>query len=147
MGAGNSVCPGEGTGGPEDGGAWGPFSWVIFELLWWCQVQSLGCEGALKKGMAPHSRILAWRIPWTEDPGGLQSMGLQRVRHDCVIATMMVPSPVKIQELSDDTQGVWHSGGYGTHSIAGCPGFTTYWLCGLQQVTSLSLSFLSCEKG
>ena len=33
MGAGNSVCPGEGTGGPEDGGAWGPFSWEIFELL------------------------------------------------------------------------------------------------------------------
>ena len=45
-------------------------------------VQSLGREGPLKKGMAAHSNILAWRIPWTEEPGGLQSMGLQRVRHD-----------------------------------------------------------------
>ena len=46
------------------------------------QVQSLGREDALEKGLATHSRILAWRIPWTEEPGGLQSMGLQRVRHD-----------------------------------------------------------------
>ena len=46
------------------------------------QVQSLGWEDPLEKGMATHSIILAWRIPWTEDPGGLQSMGLQRVRHD-----------------------------------------------------------------
>ena len=46
------------------------------------QVPSLGQEDLLEKGMATHSRILAWRIPWTEQPGGLQSMGLQRVRHD-----------------------------------------------------------------
>ena len=39
-------------------------------------------EDPLEKGMATHSSILAWRIPWTEDPGGLQSMGLQRVGHD-----------------------------------------------------------------
>ena len=45
-------------------------------------VQSLGLEDALEKAMATHSRILAWRIPWTEEPGGLPSMGLQRVRHD-----------------------------------------------------------------
>ena len=44
-------------------------------------VQSLGCEDPLKEGMAAHSSILAWRIPWTEEPGGLQSIGLQRVRH------------------------------------------------------------------
>ena len=43
------------------------------------QVQSLGQEGPLEKEMATHSNILAWRIPWTEEPGGLQSMGLQRV--------------------------------------------------------------------
>ena len=43
------------------------------------QVWSLGGEDPLEKGMATHSSILAWRIPWTEDPGGLQSMGLQRV--------------------------------------------------------------------
>ena len=45
-------------------------------------VQSLGWEDPLKKEMATHSSILAWEIPWTEDPGELQSMGLQRVRHD-----------------------------------------------------------------
>ena len=45
-------------------------------------VQSLGREDPLKKGMATHSSILAWRIPWTEKPGGLQSTGLQRVRRD-----------------------------------------------------------------
>ena len=45
-------------------------------------VRSLGWEDALEKGMATHSSILAWRIPWTEEPGGLQSMGLHRVRHD-----------------------------------------------------------------
>ena len=45
-------------------------------------VQSLGGEYSLEKGMATHSSILAWRIPWTEEPGGLQSMGSQRVGHD-----------------------------------------------------------------
>ena len=45
-------------------------------------VQSLGQEDPLEKEMATHSSILAWRIPWMEEPGGLQSMGSQRVRHD-----------------------------------------------------------------
>jgi len=45
-------------------------------------VQSLGQEDPLGKGMASHSSILAWRIPRTEKPGGLQSMGSQRVRND-----------------------------------------------------------------
>ena len=45
-------------------------------------VQFLGQEDALEKGMATHSSILAWSIPWTEEPGGLQSTGLQIVRHD-----------------------------------------------------------------
>ena len=45
-------------------------------------VQSLGQEDPLEKGMATHFSMLAWRIPWTEEPGGLQSMGSQRVRHD-----------------------------------------------------------------
>jgi len=44
-------------------------------------VQSLGWEDPLEKGMATHSSILAWRIPWTEETGRLQSMELQRVRH------------------------------------------------------------------
>ena len=46
------------------------------------QVQSLGQEDPLEKGMATHSSILVWRIPWTEEPDGLQSMGLKRVRYD-----------------------------------------------------------------
>ena len=45
------------------------------------QVCSLGQEGPLEEEMATHSGILAWRIPWTEEPGGLQSMGSQRVGH------------------------------------------------------------------
>ena len=45
-------------------------------------VRFLGWEDPLEKGMATHSSILAWRISWTEEPGGLQSMGLQRVGHD-----------------------------------------------------------------
>ena len=48
------------------------------------QIRSLGREDPLEKEMATHSSTLAWRIPWTEEPGRLQSMGLQRVRHDCV---------------------------------------------------------------
>ena len=46
------------------------------------QVQSLGWEDPLEKEMVTHSSILAWRNPWTEEPGGLQSMRSQRVRHD-----------------------------------------------------------------
>ena len=43
----------------------------------------LGQEDSLEKEMATHSSILAWRIPWTEEPGRLQSMGLQRIGHNC----------------------------------------------------------------
>ena len=46
------------------------------------QVQSLDQDGPLEKGMATHSSIIAWRIPWTGEPGRLQSMGFQRVGHD-----------------------------------------------------------------
>ena len=46
------------------------------------QVRSLGPEDPMEEGMATHSSILAWRIPWTEEPGGLQSIGSQRVRHN-----------------------------------------------------------------
>ena len=49
--------------------------------IWETWVQSLGGEHTLQKRMATHSIILAWRIPWTEEPGGLQSIGSQRVGH------------------------------------------------------------------
>ena len=50
--------------------------------VWETQVQFLGWKKPMEKGMATHSSILAWRIPQTEEPDGLQSMGSQRVRHD-----------------------------------------------------------------
>ena len=57
------------------------------------QVQSPGLEDLLEKSMATHSSILAWRIPWTEEPGGLQSLGSQRVRYDYVTNTyLLTPS-------------------------------------------------------
>ena len=52
---------------------------LIMRETW---VQSLGWEDPLEKGKATHSSILAWRIPWTEEPGGLQSMESQRVKHN-----------------------------------------------------------------
>ena len=60
------------------------------------QVQSLGQEDPLEKGMATHSSILAWRIPKTEEPGRLQSMGLQRVRHNWAPNNFTLP----IREVS-----------------------------------------------
>ena len=50
--------------------------------VWETQVRSLSQEDPLEKGMTTHSSILAWRIPWTEKPGGLQSIESQRVGHD-----------------------------------------------------------------
>ena len=50
--------------------------------MWETWVRSMGQEDSLGKEMATHFSTLAWKIPWREDPGGLQSMGLQRVRHD-----------------------------------------------------------------
>ena len=54
-------------------------------------VQSLGHEDPLEKGMATHCSILAWRIPWTEEPGGLQSMGSQKVGQDFATNTFTFP--------------------------------------------------------
>ena len=54
--------------------------------MWEIRVPSLGREDPLEKEMAAHSSILAWRITWTEEPGGLQSMGSQRVGHNSFFA-------------------------------------------------------------
>ena len=54
----------------------------ILPAMWETWVQSLGQEDPLEKEMATHSSILAWEIPWTEEPGGLQSLGSRRVGHD-----------------------------------------------------------------
>ena len=53
-------------------------------------VPSLDQEDTLEKGMATHSSILAWRIPWTQEPGRLQSMGSQRIRHDSETNTLQL---------------------------------------------------------
>ena len=53
--------------------------YLLMQEMW---IPSLGQENPLEKEMATHSSILAWKIPWTEKPSGLQSMGLQRVRRD-----------------------------------------------------------------
>ena len=50
--------------------------------MWETRIQSLGQEDPLEKEMATHSNILAWKIPWMEEPGRLQSMGSQRIGHD-----------------------------------------------------------------
>jgi len=57
-------------------------------------VRSLGREDPLEKEVATHSSILAWRIPWSEEPGGLQSIGLQRIGHDLII---LAKSPSRVQ--------------------------------------------------
>ena len=54
----------------------------IYERVKKTRVQSLGQKDPLEEEMATHSNSLAWRIPWTEEPGGLQSIGPQRVRHN-----------------------------------------------------------------
>ena len=75
--------------------------------LWETWVQSLGWKDSLEKGMATHSNILAWIISWPEEPGGLQSMGSQRVRLDWVIFTFSKVC----------TKGSFISWGYTTDNI------------------------------
>ena len=53
---------------------------TLYKTMTW--VQSLGWEDPLEKGVAAHSSILGWKIPWTEEPGRLKSIGSQRVEHD-----------------------------------------------------------------
>ena len=60
------------------------------------QVWSLGWEDPLEKGMATHSSILVLRIPWTEEPGGLQFMGSQRVRHNWATNTVILTKPAEV---------------------------------------------------
>ena len=69
--------------------------------MWETRVRSLGQEDPLEEGMAIHSSILTWRIPWTEEPGRLQSMGSQRVGQDCSSKLMLrVKLPVNLRNVS-----------------------------------------------
>ena len=69
-------------------------------------IQSLGQEDPLEKEMATHSSILAWEIPWTEEPGRLQSMGSQRVRHD---STTKTPPMTNFKTFQRKVQAQTHS--------------------------------------
>ena len=82
------------------------------------QVQSPGQEDPLEKEKATHSSTLAWRIPWTEEQGRLQSMGLQRVRHNCASSVpgqmgkrllffFLIPVPLLIMVLESLLQDQW----------------------------------------
>ena len=69
-------------------------------------VQPLGQEDPLEKGMATHSSILAWEMPWTEEPGGLPNMGLQRSQrrlgvHTCCTASSLTPQSFTLYMLPD----------------------------------------------
>ena len=77
---------GEGIGCPFQYSWASPVAQTVKNLpaMWETWVQSLGWEDPLEEGMATHSSILAWRIQWTEEPGRLKSMRLQRVRHNWV---------------------------------------------------------------
>ena len=69
--------------------------------VWDTRAQSLGLEDSQEKVMATHSSVLAWEIPWTEEPGGLQSMGSQRIRHDLATNTSIILSLSWIQRFQN----------------------------------------------
>ena len=84
-------------------------------------VWSLGWEHPLEEAMATHSSILAWKIPWTEESGGLQSMGLQRVGHDWATEHTHTQLLDRIQQWRLQLLDFCLGGGY--FFIFGCAGF------------------------
>ena len=85
--------------------------------------QSLGREDPLEKEMAPHSSILAWKIPWTEESGRLQSMGSQRVRHDWATSlslSVILKSEGKISSLSLPGANAWFSNFLNAFAVGFC---------------------------
>ena len=74
--------------------------------VWETWVQSLGREDPLEGGMATHSRILAWRSPRTEEPGGLQCMGSQRIGHDRVTNTFLCTAGCRVEVTGSVSTGI-----------------------------------------
>ena len=70
--------------------------------MWETQVRSLSQEDPLEEGMATHCSALAWRIPWKEEPGGLQSLGSQRVRHNRVTKHTHTHTGIQAPERADE---------------------------------------------
>ena len=80
---------------------------VTKSQTWLRHWTELNCVSGLKKEMATHSRILAWKVPWTEEPGRLQFMGLQRVRHDWVTENLSARPPPTSVDKESGTRREW----------------------------------------
>ena len=78
--------------------------WSPLEKIW---VQSLSWEDLLEKGMVTHSSIFAKRIPWTEESGGLQSIGSQRVKHDWATDTLPVENSINVPQKAKNRNTIW----------------------------------------
>ena len=108
--------------------------------MWETQVQSLGREDPLEKGMEIHSSILAWEIPWTEEPGGLQSLGSQRVKHNWATNTFTFSRPW-CREVSAD-EACTQILGLGCKLSSQVPRWSHRWvMVGAQGLPGLSLPF------
>ena len=82
------------------------------------QIRSLGWEDLLEKEMTTHSSIFAWEIPWTEEPGGIQSMGSQRVRHNrSDLTCTQGPHPESSQEVESAALHPSSKGALGLRSL------------------------------
>ena len=107
--------------------------------MWETWVRSLGWEDLLQKGMATRSSILAWRIPWTEETGGLQFMGSQRVGHDSV-----QPSPLSNMKSSSQSFLIFFCQSLPSLSSGCYLHFTGFVVCWFPRVRSKMVTYLAC---
>ena len=105
------------------------------------QVRPLSWEDPLEKGMATHSTILAWRIPWTEEPGGLQPTRLQRVRHDWATNTQTIFCNKNL----DHPEGSLRENGY-KYTYGWVPLLLTWNYYNIVNQLLLLLSHFSCVR-
>ena len=106
--------------------------------MWETQVRSLGQEDPLEKGMATHSSILAWRIPWTEEPSRLQSKGSQRVGHDWVMLLYLKWIINKDLTCGALVSVMWQPVWEGS---LGDNGYMHMYDCSLETITTLLISY------
>ena len=115
--------------------------------VWETWVRSLGWEDPLEKETATHSSTPAWKIPWTEEPGGLQSMGSQRVGHDWATSLSQLNSSTsEIAWIQQDE--LRESRFRNQSSVIRLPSNSnsaTYWLGAQANFTSICFAFLICE--